>query len=241
MAKNARKWEAKLDGHEFDLEGLPIHFVDRECRVSEKDGAYILTADELEASADHHDAEARAEQLVSTINGVMRTLDSSCRPIRLAHVVGYTDSGQPTQVVSLRSSVELRLSRLNLGGGRTRDPRAQLLIALAGSDSDLGTILREIGDPSVDWGRLYKVFELIEKCAGGEVAKLGWCSQRQRKDFKQTANSPLTAGGRHAVPQGNPQPKMSLVEARGFMRALALKLADHLIAQQSGSGTDGSQ
>ena len=230
MAEDARKWEAELEGHKFDLQRLPIQFVDRECRVCEKDGAYILTADELEASEDHHDAEARAEQLVSTINGVMRTLDSNYRPIRLAHVVGHTESGQPIQVVSVRSSFGVRFGVKD--GGRTRDPRAQRLIALAGGDSDLGIILREIGDPSVDWRRLYNVFELIQECAGGDVAKLGWCSQRQRKDFKQTANSPLTGGGRHAVPRGNPQPKMSLDEARGFILALAGKLADHLIAKE---------
>lgn len=163
MSTDPRKWEAKLEGHEFDLKKLPIHFVGEDCRVSEKDGAYILIANELESSKDHKDANARAEQLISRINGAMRLLDGSYEPIRLAHVVGYTESGRPTVEVSATGTLRMRVtSSLDFGGGPTRDHRISLLVGLSGSDSDLGTILRELSDESVDWVRLYKVLELVK-------------------------------------------------------------------------------
>ena len=240
MSSDPRKWEAKLEGNKFDLKKLPIHFVGEDCRVSEKDGAYILTANELESSKDHKDANARATQLVSRINGAMRLLDSSYEPMRLAHVVGYTELGGPIVAVSFTETFLIRAGSLDLGGGPTRDHRISRLVRLSGIDSDLGAILVELSDESVDWGRLYKVLELIEKRAGGNVVTLKWCSRRQRKHFMMSANTPLAgAGARHAVPRGGSAaipPRMSLNEAKTLVRMLAKKLAEQVIAQdQCGS------
>lgn len=236
MSTGPRNWEARLDGHKFDLEKLPIHFDGEDCRVSEKDGTYTLTANELEPSKDHKDANARAEQLVSRINGAMRMFDGSYQPIRMAHVVGYTESGRPTVAVSFTDTLQIRVTAsLDFGGGPTRDHRIPLLVGLSASDSDLGTILRELSDESVDWVRLYKVLELIEKRAGATVVTLKWCSRRQRKHFRMSANTPLAgAGARHAVPKRGSTaipPRMSLSEARTFVRMLARKLLDQVVAE----------
>jgi len=244
MSTDLPNWEAKLEGHKFDLEKLSTHFDGEECRVSEKDGTYILTAYELEPSKDHKDANARAEQLVSRINGAMRMFDGGYQPIRLAHVVGYTESGRPTVEVSITDTLRARVTAsLDFGGGPTRDQRIPLLVGLSGSDSDLGTILREISDESVDWVRLYKVLELIEKRAGGTVADLGWCSKQRRRDFKYSANSPLTgAEARHAVLPGRAKaPPMSLNEARAFVESLARKLTDQVTANEIVLEPDGGE
>lgn len=138
MTDRPQKWEAKLDGHEWDLEKLPASFPDQECRVTERNGEYVLTSHELESSRNHEEANSRAEQLVSRINGAMRLCDTEYRPVRFAHVVGYTESGRPVRTISLSSTAELRF-RLDLGDGSRGggDPRVALLVKLAEKDHDL--------------------------------------------------------------------------------------------------------
>ena len=232
MTDRLQKWEAKLDGHEWDLEKLPAFFADQGCRVTERDGEYVLTSHELESSRNHEEASSRAEQLVSRINGAMRLCDGEYRPVRFAHVVGYTESGRPVRTISLSSTGEIRF-RVDFGDGSRAggDPWVARLIALAENDHDLSRILVDLSDESIGWSRLYKVFERIEKCAGGDVVGLRWCARQRRGDFKYSANSPLTGdGARHAVLTGsNPKPPpMSLEQARSFVLGLARKLVDHV-------------
>ena len=233
MTDRPKKWEATLAGHEWDLKKLPVHFPDQECRVTERDdGEYVLTSHELESSRNHEEANSRAEQLVSRINGAMRLCDSEYQPVRLAHVVGYTESGTPVLTISLSSTIGVR-ARLDLGDGSRAagDPRVALLVKLAEKDHDLSKILGDLSDESIGWSRLYKVFERIEKCAGGDVAGLRWCARQKRSDFKYSANSPLTGDdARHAVLKGTKPkpPPMSLEQARSFVLGLARKLVDHV-------------
>ena len=232
MTDRPQKWEAKLKGHEWDLEKLPILFHDPECRVAVRDGEYVLTSRELESSQNHDEANARAKQLVSRINGAMRLCDGEYRPVRFANVVENTESGERVMVFSVSDTIVVR-ARLDLGdGARVRgDHRISLLVRLAEKDHDLNTILRDMSDESIGWSRLYKVFERIEKCAGSDAADLRWCTRKERRDFKYSANSPLTGDdARHAVLKGaKPKlPPMSLDQARSFMLGLARKLVDQV-------------
>lgn len=232
MTDRPQKWEAKLDGHEWDLEKLSAFFPDQECRVTERDGEYVLTSRALGSSRNHEEANSRAEQLVSRINGTMLLCDREYRPVRFAHVVGHTESGRPVRTISLLDVGELRF-RVDLGDGSRggSEPRAALLVKLAEKDHDLSKILGDLSDESIGWSRLYKVLERIEKCAGGDVVGLRWCARQKRGDFKYSANSPLTGdGARHAVWKGpNPNPpRMSLEQARSFVLDLARKLVDHV-------------
>jgi hypothetical protein len=104
---------------------------------------------------------------------------------------------------------------------------AGAVVKLAESNPVVGRVVHLVdlmleGDEQIDWVAAYSALETIEHDLhdrGIDGRELGWWTNRERDDFKATANSAEALGvaARHGV-GGVPEPRMSYTDASWYVR-----------------------
>jgi hypothetical protein len=220
-------WQAYLKGDAFDLDTLTHLFPIGQVRVqTDAEGVYV-TGPLLDATTSAGDALRVAKEWLPMLNSAARVLESSFRPVEVQGSIVGEDGNR-------HLFVEANLTaRARLTASVTVDPpnvpplmpRGTELMQRAAADHNLAEAMVHISGLRVDWGELYKAFEVLKDAAGGsnELSRRTGVSKRRLKAFTGSANHPAVSGtdGRHARPSG-PPPKdtMTIEEARALVNLL---------------------
>ena len=220
-------WQAYLKGDAFDLDTLTNLFPIGEVRVQrDAEGVYV-TGPLLDATTSAGDALRVAKEWLPMLNSAARVLESSFRPVEVQGSIVGEDGNR-----HLFSEAHLNL-RVQFTGSGTVDPpnvpplmpRGTELMQRAAADHNLAEAMVHISGFRVDWGELYKAYEVLKDAAGGSngLSRRTGVSKRRLKAFTGSANHPAISGtdGRHARPSG-PPPKdtMTIEEARALVNLL---------------------
>jgi hypothetical protein len=82
------RWHVEVNGHAFDLEELPRLLTDPKLRVVEKEGRYLLEAEQFEALTQAAEVHREAKALMPRINGMARPRPRTPRSQRRRVVSG---------------------------------------------------------------------------------------------------------------------------------------------------------
>jgi hypothetical protein len=115
--------------------------------------------------------------------------------------------------------------------------------ALAASNPVVARVLHLVelmleGDEEIDWGAGYSALEAIEhdlSARGVDGRARGWWTNKERENFKKTANSAEALGvlARHGKPGGVAAPYMSYSEASWYVRRVTGHWLTHLLEAEA--------
>ncbi|MBB5853960.1 hypothetical protein ACFQ05_11685 [Amycolatopsis umgeniensis] len=237
-----RAW---LSGRPFDLEIVAHHFGDGDPAViSDEKDIYYLTSGHLDGLFDMGSQlfEAAKSEL-NLINGITRLLASEFQPVDLTG--RFEHDGKQHAIVfaqaALGSLGGLTATAVATGAntGTPRPSPASSLLAAARKHPDATEVLALLSERTVtlNWFRLYKVFEIIRENVGGKnkLVEKNWKSRQEISAFTVSANSPHVSGGaaRHArMPPGSPQQTMTIHEGRAMIADLLVSWLKWLAASE---------
>lgn len=227
-------WMVHLTGDTADLAAVARSSADLDFNVAYDGQDYVLTSDLFQASDDARNIRKSAEKFVSILNGALRVHLNATQPVCVGTVYRRRSDGTRDLFLFPEPAV-LRLRGLPATLTVTRadgtirechsgDPLA-LWVRLALSDDSVDKVLRLNSSDTLDWGNLYRIFEVIQKDVGGmgRIALNGWATKRSMRLFKHTANSPGALGfdARHGVDTAKPPSiAMTIAEARSLVNGL---------------------
>lgn len=233
--------KAWLEGDDVDLRALTRLLAEGDVRVVQdpNEGAYYLTAPEIDNPTEPGRFDQGAEPLIRRINGVARVQDSGYRPVKLSR--RYTDpDGQNVHFAAVRLEARASLTVTAAVVGPDGQPKPNPpspwpgRLAIAESNADLAEVLDIMGQPEpLGWDDLYKVHEIIWRSMEDTTpVKLGWTTSNRDSAFTNSANNPTIsgAGARHARPPKGDQSKrkMTIDEGRNYISDLIAKWLDAL-------------
>jgi hypothetical protein len=225
------KWQAGLAGEDFDLQVMAGTFEDGDPVVRQRpDGSYVVESSSFDSLTELTDVNAEAERLLTLMHGSMSVNDPQVRAVIPSRTF-WNEDGQ--HVLAFAGTAHgrgtARIVSVDAGGNHLPLPPApaRQWFDLGKSNLLVAEALEFLGTPTLGWGTMYKIWELIEEDVEGgfkAIVRHGWASRNEIEVFKRSCNHPEVAGNesRHAVTEAEP-PKhpMSLVEARNFIRTLA--------------------
>lgn len=231
------RWLVQLEGEPLDLEEFPKRFPSGDVFGIEEQGKFFITGPTLNAMTDTEAVLERAMKALDEFAGVIFLLWPAFRKPFISQVIREDDTGARTTYAGTTGTASSRSKANGVGedaSGTTKVPsttQAQDMLLAAENNSHLLEALRVWSDPIRHWGRLYRVWEEVERHIKEHFHKepyedevgLG-CSRNECERFTRTAHCPETAGldSRHASsdrhkPPANP---MSLQEATSFIGRL---------------------
>lgn len=227
------RWSVSLDGDRIDLRLLVGACKEGPVQITETDGAFYLAADAFEAETDHEAVRAKAEGLLTVLNGISRLVFNSEKRMRVHTLYGTAHGGGRAVYVAIEDCLRLcsapSVSVTKAGGSieqtHAGDP-VRGWLELANHDAEVAWALRLIATQPSDWVGLYRLLEVVVVDTGGgwnELVHKGWASKNTLNLFKQTANSRRAVGefARHAGSEyGSPARPMSLSEARALVHGI---------------------
>jgi hypothetical protein len=234
-------WLVPLQGHDFDLEDLPVYLRGGPVQVCKRDGRHYLVLPFTTFGAAYDPIRDVATETVARINGVMTLLASPYWPIAVLDSAYFSvdEKGQVAhQVIPVGTAHErnkagqLGVSIDGVPQGDPRTGRAARFLEAAEQNQALADALVLVGRPAPSWAELYLVFELVESNSGRQMIDRGWISKEAARNFKWTANSYTALGrlGRHGKNQNAPPPApMSHPQAIELMRQLVSGWAKSLL------------
>jgi hypothetical protein len=219
------KWEAMLEGDEFDLQALPDHF-DTDPQVRGDGGLYWLSTSTFDSQHEAALVQEAARAVVARINGAMRLLDNGFQSVSLSG--RYRNENGDHVVLGIASAVlRLRTGVVGITGG-THGPRPigpREYAQLGTTDIAAADVLLVLGRGDLDWYDLWKVFEIVREDIGGEAAiiRKGLATKSVVSAFRVSANHPGVSGeaARHARMPGVPKRTMAIGQGRTFISDLA--------------------
>lgn len=225
--------KAWLNGDRPDLEALAALFADGPVRVLREtaDGAYYLTAPEIDNPPETNRHDISAQTLVTRINGLARASDANFRPVRLTGTYTMPDGhNQHYTAATLGVRATLGVAAIAIGPEGQPQPQPPSpsigYLAAAESNPTVGEVLKIMGrDGQLDWVELYKVYELVRRAVRPDtLVSRGWTTSAEESAFTASANRPDVSGetARHAVPQGATAPRhtMTIDQARSYISDL---------------------
>lgn len=226
---------AKLSGHAFDLDALCERFVSGDPIVAKKGDNYFLVSERLNRFADDASAlYAEAATIVRLLNGVGRAAFAGFNLIELSGTFEVLDSQGFTvhQVVAV-GNIELR-ARVTAAAVVTRAdetvlaestrPSGWKIALVAGTNPHVYEVLELLAAPKLDWGVLYKIYEVLRDAVGrGKqgLVNAGLMTVQEQSAFTGSANHPVPAVGPPAMPGSQAVPRRSqcgLPEGEEFIR-----------------------
>jgi hypothetical protein len=102
------KWQVELTRHQFDLEDLPKWFTAPELRVVERDGHFLLEADQFDDLNESAAVHAAARELLPRINGVAKLKNGSFRYVAVGGRVATGPSSSTSPMCPNKSSGSIR-------------------------------------------------------------------------------------------------------------------------------------
>lgn len=225
-------WQVRIEGAPDSLRRLGKVFDTEGHRVVlDSEGHTVLESTILD-NVDTRDVSTQAEQLVELLNGSMRAVDPSFEPVRFARHLRHPEYGV-RRVVS--DSLDTRW-RVESNDPADAQDFARHYCNLALVNPDVSEVLLLLRQPKLEWGTLYKVFEVIRQDLGGEaqVIAAGWATGNELSSFRAAANRPDVGGtmARHArvagpAPCGSP---FTLNAGQNFVLRLAKRWMQKLLA-----------
>ena len=233
----AQGWHFRLDGDEFDINGVAELFSDEVTTIKDENGRIYLVLDLPLTPNETQAAREAAEELLAKLNAIAQLVHGNHENVRIG-AVGYKDSsGGPMQQFIGLSSIRGR-SRVgavfitNSGASSSVTTPAKKLgdrmLAAADKNEGLERALSLLGSLPLDWRGLYMVLEAAEDAHGGESGLIArkWVPDGQIKAFKATANSykALRLEARHGTLRtGIDHARQTLTEAREMVTTIIAK------------------
>lgn len=225
------QWQVSLSGHTFDLEALERRFSDGAANVVRIGDSYVLKSTEFAELRDSTAVTERADQILRDINGLMRVMLSDYHSVSLGGTERVNSDGTRnvfisiSDVVNVRGRVSLTVTRSDGTEVESNVVHADHLLSVCSNNPSLNRAISLISNGDYSWVNLYRVYEVIEKHAGGEerLVAFGWTSKSMIRRFRHTANHPDAIGddARHGAtssqPPSNPLPHN---EAVALIRSL---------------------
>lgn len=233
--------KAWLEGDRFNFDELTQHFATGDVRVvrdAEEDG-YYLTAPEIDAALDDHQANEIIARIISRINVLGRILESNFRPVKLSRYTDDTGKSVITGTMAATvATVRVRLTGTVTYPDGTTPPSPPSpwpdYLALAATNPDVTDVLERMDKNHVPlgWGDLFKIHEKIQDSINGSIPKMGWASKADDDAFGASANRSDVSGkdARHARTEKGPPPKrtMTIQQGREYIRDIVAKWLDYL-------------
>jgi len=236
---NAQEWHFRLDGDEFDINGLTELFSDEVRIIKDGNGRTQIVMDLPFTPNESQTARDAAEELLAKLNAIAQIVHGNHENVRIGAVGCKDPSGGPMQqFIHGRVSTRGR-SRAGVGGIVTNSgvsssvtvaPKriGDQMLGSADKDEHLERALYLFGSLPLDWRGLYMVLEAAEDAQGGEKGLIAkkWVPDGQIKAFKRTANSykALRLESRHgSLRKGVEQAQQTLEEAREMVRTIIEK------------------
>jgi hypothetical protein len=202
-------------------------------RIQGYDVAAELTCDELildDTKADLRDLRPVADELITRLNGLARTIDPLFATVRLTHLSYPKESGGGAMTAGdwtpNRDSTFLSAS--------AHRGLATKALRLAGANPAVNFVLDAMTLPAT-WASLYLVYDAISTNVGGksELKKLDWLTSDQLNDLTNSANSSrnIREGARHGNRVDSTRPLIALDAAHILTCQLVVKWLDWLIDQ----------
>lgn len=217
--------KAWLEGESRDLECLAEMFPygSSDFWVGQQGGRYYLSAPDL----DNRPAEVAhlkiAEKLLGKANGLARTLYPDFRPAIFRG--SFSEDGKPN-FAQRELTIEVRPEpSAGIAANGPEPSQSQVYDELIRRNADLDEAIGLMGG-ELDFGQLYKVYEIIEHAGAMEAARLSaGIPKASLRLFAQSAQP-----SRHARWKGQP-PKnpMPVQKARTMIRRLLVAWMDSMI------------
>jgi hypothetical protein len=249
LTASPEAWLVPLSGHPFDLEDLRIYLDQNVAQVVKRSGEYFLLLPASVAGSNYQKVNEYSRIYIAQINGAMRVLIASYRPVELARsaYLCLNQSGEiirqilPYGVAEERNkSFQLTALVGDAPAEGLRKGLATRLLAKAANRPVALDALTIIGRSQPTWAELYIVYELVESSSKGQMFVAGWISKAEGTLFTRTANSYDILGttGRHGK-QTNTAPKtpMSYPDALQLIRTLVGRWFDSLQTTEVGEST----
>ncbi len=221
-------WWARIQGEEFDLEGLDAALKDRSLvQVRQFDGRHYLRMAEFDQLNESGDVETRAGEVLRIVNGAARVQHGNSREVRVDATARVQPDGQIHHFVHMSGTLHgrARLSatvRVNEESAPlAREPTiAERALDMALNDPQAERALRIFGRDDADYRDLYHVFEIAEAAIGSVIYSDGTVTTAEVRRFKHTANSVHALGDQarhgHEATQPPSQPT-SFAEAQALI------------------------
>lgn len=225
----SQQWSVRIVGDRFDLEELLGRFRSPPATIArDEEGAFWLTSDKFDALGEASEVDARANQLLKLVNGIIRIGNPAAKPVTVECVEQRDERGVRRRFVC---SVGTAVGRSRATGiattgslqAETSVMQSEATLRLASKDEKVEKVLRMLAAPQHTWELLYKVYEVVESEIGGQMADMAQVSKAELRRFTQTANSEpaLKDAARHGHSNVPPPPQpMSLKEADGLVARL---------------------
>lgn len=236
-------WMVPLEGHEFDLEDLPIYLEGSPVSVTKRDGQYFLVISTGLVGTTHENVPTAVNEYVTLINGLRIMLSCSGSEIRMndGPYFGVNGSGLCVSTIIRVRAAEIRIKGghgiLSINGVAVPDGRmgamSRLLQKVLG-DSANADAVSLIGRQSPSWAELYVVLELVKGSVGRRMYDAGWITKAEAISFTRTANSYTALGrrGRHGKDSGE-TPAVPMLQQRAV--ALMRRLVSAWIVSDAGN------
>jgi len=240
-------WMVQLAGDTCDLAALAQSLIGGDINVSYDGQDYVLTSDRFAFSDEAGAVRQKAEDIIAVLNGASRLALNATQSIRVGAVYRHHKDGRRDVFVFPKSAmvrfraISPTLKVTHADGTveecHPADPVKQWT-ALALKNDAIADVFRILGDSTLDWVNLYRIFEIIGGDVGGldSIATNTWATKASMKLFKHTANSPGALGldARHGAESKQPPTNpMTISEARTLINSI---IHAWLRSKISGSG-----
>jgi hypothetical protein len=227
--------KAWLDGHQYDLEDLAQLLPTGDTRVVKEGDEYYLESLSIDNQPEHVPFYTAAQPVLQQVNGLARIMIDGFRPVRLTG--RYTDGDQRHVVVSAdvaeaRAKAYAAAVITDTGEPALEAPSAgPAVLAVAGANNDVEEALDIMGRAErLNWGDLYKVYEIIEHAGALSSAMNATGVSKNRVSlFTRTANHEKASGpdARHSrSKQDPPKNPMAIEEAWRLISTLLRSWAE---------------
>jgi hypothetical protein len=214
-------WEVQLSGDSTDLQMLADAFTDGKIQVVQSGTEFVLRSAQFGLLDSAASVRQCAIELVIALSSSARLVLGAREAIGVGAVYRVRPDGKRDITVLVEPGVfHVRALPITLVHGpqtrRPADPISKWL-PLVTQDPVVAKALRLRDTDDLDWGGLYRIYEVIKSDVGRLIDQLGWANWNECKRFTHSADSVAAAGdkARHGVERTAPPRKpMSLAQAR---------------------------
>jgi len=190
------------------------------------DGRFFLEDSAIANALTQDEVERAADRQIAVLNSAVQLKCGHFEKLDLRCIIEFQERGTSRagvgiirRVLSQRAAYEVRAFLDN------DQSNIDEILNASDADEEFGNALHFLNRGENPWTDLYKCFEVIRSANGGEdkLTEPGWCSKRQLKRFRWTANHPLASGkqARHArLGTAAPTDPMSIEQAHEFILEL---------------------
>ncbi|HLJ49087.1 MAG TPA: hypothetical protein VKU01_23895 [Bryobacteraceae bacterium] len=233
---HTNEWHFRLDGEDFDIDGVAQIFGDEVKIIRQENGRMHLIMNLPFDASESRAALDAAEELLAKLNAIAQIVHGNHENLLIGGMGCKAEPGVPMRLfINVASSARGR-SRVWCAASVVRSgepslisapqkPIGEQMLEAADGDKYLDRALYLFGSLRLDWRGLYLVLETAEDAHGGEKGLIGknWVQDGQIKAFKNTANSfkALRLEARHGtIRTGVDEAKLTLDAARDMIRTI---------------------